>query len=384
MTETHRNGVGAITPRQRIFAALERSRPPEDRMAVPRTAVPRTAVPRQWPGRLPPDRVPLMELSIDWKVVRGLNCSDYFDLIEQLDLDAVSVNQVMYLLGLRPLLFRFKKSYTDPWSVRCRITGELLPYAASHPLRTMEDLRHFRVPDPRKDPVLKAVRRVARRFRGRRAVMFVARAVFAASWHLCGLERLLESYLLEPEFALAIGRMVVDYNKELHRLAIDEGTDLIVLGDDYAHKTGTIMSPDQFREFVLPGLRAVVENIKAYGAFCVKHTDGNIWAILEDIVDTGIDGLGPLEPNAGMDLAEVKRSVGDRVCVVGNVDVDLLCRGSVDEVRRATRTLIEKVSPGGGHILSSGNSITSAVRPENFRAMVETAHTYGRYPIKPR
>ena len=70
-----------------------------------------------------------------------------------------------------------------------------------------------------------------------------------------------------------------------------------------------------------------------------------------------------------------------RVCVVGNVDVDLLCRGSADQVRQSTRALIDVVSPGGGHILSSGNSITSAVQPENFLAMVETAHEYGRYPI---
>jgi len=322
-----------------------------------------------------------MELSVDWKVVRGLDCSGYFDLIEYLDLDAVSVNQVMYLLGLRPLFFRFKKSYTDVWGVRRKITTELLPYVSSHTIRRMEDLGHFRIPDPRRDPVLKAVRRVVRHFRGRRAVMLVGRAVFAASWYLCGMERLLESYLLEPVFAASIGRMVIEYNKELHRLAIAEGVDLIVLGDDYAHKTGTIMSPALFREFILPGLTEVVGNIKAGGTYCVKHTDGNIWAILEDIVDTGVDGIGPLEPAAGMDLGKVKGVVGDRVCVVGNVDVDLLCRGSAEEVHRATRALITSVSPGGGHILSSGNSITSAVRPENFRTMVETAHDYGRYPI---
>jgi uroporphyrinogen decarboxylase len=322
-----------------------------------------------------------MELSIDWKVIRGLNCSGYFDLIERLDLDAVSVNQVMYLLGLRPLVFRFKNSYTDVWGVRRRITSELLPYASSHPIRTMEELRSFRPPDPRKDPVLQAVRKTVRRFKGRRAVLFVGRAVFAASWYLCGMERLLESYLLEPEFALALGRMVTEYNRELHRLAVSEGADLIVLGDDYAHKSGTIMSPGQFREFVLPGLTEVVENIRNCGAWCVKHSDGNIWAILDDIVNTGVHGIGPLEPAAGMDLAKVKRATAGRVCVVGNVDVDLLCRGSVGEVEQATRRLIETVSAGGGHILSSGNSITSAVKPENFRTMVETAHRCGRYPI---
>jgi uroporphyrinogen decarboxylase len=349
-----------MTPRERIFAALERHSPAQ---------------------RSTPDRVPVMELAIDWKVIRGLDCAGYFDLIERLDLDAVSVNQVMYLLGLNPLVFRFKKTFTDVWGVRRRITEEMLAIATSHPIGSMEDLRDFRVPDPRKDPVLKAVRKVVRHFNGRRAVLVVGRAVFAASWYLCGMSRLLESYLLEPEFARALGRMVVNYNRELHRLAIAEGADLIVLGDDYAHKTGTIMSPAHFREFILPGLSEVVENIKSCGAYCVKHTDGNIWAILDDIVNTGIDGIGPLEPEAGMDLGEVKKAVRGRVCVVGNVDVDLLCRGSAEQVRQNTRALIRSVSPGGGHILSSGNSITSAVQPENFRTMVEAAHEYGRYPI---
>jgi len=344
-----------MKPRQRILAALDR--------------------------RNLPDRVPLMEMAIDWKVMRGLECSRYFDLIEQLDLDAVPANQVMYLLGLRPLLFRFKNSYTDVWGVRCRLTTELLPYAVGHPVHSLAELRRFRAPDPSRDPALEAVRKVVRRFGGRRAVLFLGRAVFAASWHLCGMQRLLESYLLEPEFARALGRLVVEYNKELHRLVIAEGADLIVLGDDYAHKSGTIMSPAQFREFILPGLKEVVQNIKACGARCVKHTDGNIWGILDDIVSTGIDGLGPLEPGAGMDLGEVKRAVGDRVCVVGNVDVDLLCRGTTEQIRQATLSLLGSVSPGGGHILSSGNSIISAVQPQNLLAMVETARRYGRYPI---
>ena len=72
-----------MKPRERIIGALERS---------------------PAPGRSLPDRVPVMEMAIDWKIVRGLDCSGYFDLIERLDLDGVTVNQVMYLLGLRPLV----------------------------------------------------------------------------------------------------------------------------------------------------------------------------------------------------------------------------------------------------------------------------------------
>jgi uroporphyrinogen decarboxylase len=323
-----------------------------------------------------PDCLPIMEMAIDWKVVRGLGYRSYFDLVEQLDLDGVCVNQVLYLMGLRGVSLALTRRYTDVWGVRKRLFHELMPYTTEHPVQSLADLRRYRPPDPRRDPLLGAVRKTARRFRGRRAIVLAAQAVFAASWNLCGMERLLSSYLLEPELAFELAHLVLEYNLVLHREAIRAGCEVIILSDDYAHKSGPLMSPGQFREFVLPGLTAAVANIHDAGGMCIKHTDGNVWELLEDIVGTGIDGLGPLEPAAGMDLAEVKRRYGSRVCVMGNVDVDLLCRGSTSDVQRATMTLLQTVSVGGGHILSSGNSITSAVRPENFRAMVSTARAW--------
>jgi uroporphyrinogen decarboxylase len=204
---------------------------------------------------------------------------------------------------------------------------------------------------------------------------------FAAAWNLCGMERLLTSYLEEPGFAGRLGAIVLEYAIGLCRLAVGEGADVVVLTDDYAHKTGPLMSPMQFREFVLPFLAEAVRTVRGTGALCVKHTDGDVSSLIDDIVGTGVDAVGPLEPAAGMDLAEVKRRFGSRVAVVGNLDVDLLCRGSAEEVRSAARALIESVSPGGGHVLSSGNTITSAVRSASFVAMVRAARDFGRYPM---
>jgi uroporphyrinogen decarboxylase len=195
---------------------------------------------------------------------------------------------------------------------------------------------------------------------------------------------MLLSYIEAPELALRLAELVTGYYERLLPLAAAQGARIIVLTDDYAHKTGCLMSRDHFRRFILPGLRRVVRAVKGTGAFCVKHSDGNIGSIADLLVDTGIDALGPLEPAAGMDLAEVKRRYGDRVAVVGNVDVDLLSRGSRQEVERATAGLIRTVSPGGGHVLSSGNTLTSAVRPENYRAMLAVARRLGGYPIRPQ
>jgi len=342
-----------MTPRERVFAALSRREP---------------------------DRLPVLELAIVWKVMRGLGFRDYFRLVEALDLDAVPVNQVLYLLGWRRCLGPLVRRFRDGWGTGYRLTGELLPFPNRFPLARLEDLERYRPPRPEDDPLLAAVRLVARRC-PRRAVLLASRADFAASWYLCGLDRLLVSYLEAPELALRLAEMVTGYYERLLPLAAAQGAQIIVLTDDYAQKTGCLMSREHFRRFILPGFKRVVDAVKGAGAFCVKHSDGNIGAIADLLVETGIDGLGPLEPAAGMDLAEVKRRYGDRVAVLGNVDVDLLSRGSRQEVERATAELIRTVSPGGGHILSSGNTLTSAVRPENYRAMLATARRLGGYPI---
>lgn len=343
-----------MTPRERLLVALRRGTP---------------------------DRLPVMELAIDGKVIRGAGAADLFDLAERLDLEGVAANQVAYLLGIRGAILRRARTITVPWGVPKRLMGELLPYAIRHPVRTAADLDRLRPPDPRRDPLLGAVRETARRLRGRRAVVFVAPVDFSASWNLCGMERLLASYLEEPSFALRLGELALAYGRELCRLAVREGADVVVLSDDYAHKSGPLMSPAQLRRFVAPLLAEAVRSVHEAGALCVKHTDGDVRELLDDIVATGVDAVGPLEPAAGMDLAEVKRRYGSRVAVVGNLDVDLLCRGGVEEVRAATRRIVASVSRGGGHVLSSGNTITSAVRPENFAAMVRTARELGGYPI---
>jgi len=92
--------------------------------------------------------------------------------------------------------------------------------------------------------------------------------------------------------------------------------------------------------------------------------------------------LHPLEPVAGMDIGKVKQRYGDRITVVGNVDCTyILPHGTQKEVIDAVKETIAKGSPGGGHIISSSNSIHHGVNPENYKTMVQTARKYGKYPI---
>lgn len=336
-----------MSPRERLLAALRREKV---------------------------DRVPVMEMGIDRAVIRGLGFRGYLAMIEGLDLDGVAVNQLLYEIGWRRFILPHVKSYTDEWGVRYRLDGELLPIPVGHPIPAPSALERYRAPSPRKNPLLGAVRRVRSRFPDR-AVVVVSRNDFSAAWHLCGMTALMMAFIDDPKFAFRLVSMAGNYYRELFRLCIAAGADVVVLTDDYAYKTGTLMSREHFTRFVLPELNRSVGVIREAGALCVKHTDGDISGIMDLIVDTGVDAIGPLEPAAGNDLAEIQKNWGDRVALVGNIDVDLLSRGGRAEVMKTTASVVRSLAGAGGHVLSSGNTITSAVNPKNFVAMVESGRS---------
>lgn len=333
-------------------------------------------------SRREPDMVPVWELIINRPVIEALfGDISYFDFVERMDLDGVTVfedNLAVEWLD--------SHTYRDEWGIVWRVEPETgIPYRIDGPIKEERDLDNYIPPDPDADHRLKTLEEAVRRFKGEKAIVFLGHDAFEFSHYLYGMENLLVAYITNPEFVHRLARVVVDYKKRVMERAIEMGADIVMTGDDYADRRGPIMSPDHFREFVLPYLKEMVDLAKSKGVPFIKHTDGNIWPIIDMIVETGIDGLDPLEPIAGMDIGRVKELYGDRIAVVGNVDCgELLSRGTVEEVVEAVKETIAKASPGGGHILASSNSIHPAVKPENYKAMVEAAREFGRYPIDPK
>jgi len=101
---------------------------------------------------------------------------------------------------------------------------------------------------------------------------------------------------------------------------------------------------------------------------------------MDDLLTQGMNAIHPLEPGS-MDLLELKKRYGHRVTLVGNIDIDLLTRGTPQQVKKQVRDRIRMLGRGYGYILSSSNSITPACLPENVKAMIEALLEYGRYPI---
>ena len=162
----------------------------------------------------------------------------------------------------------------------------------------------------------------------------------------------------------------------------DIGADFVWTGDDYAGNTGPFMSPASFRELFWPGLKRVAAGFIELHLPFIKHCDGNIWPIVDMMVNAGVTCLDPIDPAGGMDLAEVKAKFGHRVAVKGNVDcAGVLVSGTREEVVAATVEALRKGMPGGGYIWSSSNSIHASVNPENYRVMMDTLRARGRYPM---
>jgi len=151
--------------------------------------------------------------------------------------------------------------------------------------------------------------------------------------------------------------------------------DFVLCGDDLAFKTAPFFSPETFRRILLPHMRRVARAIERPW---IQHSDGNLLPIFEDFLSLGMNGLHPIEPEA-MDIFQLKRDYGRRLCLCGNIDVNILSLGTPEAVRAEVRRKVPILMKGGGYVAASSTSITEYVKPENFAAMIDELRACGGY-----
>jgi uroporphyrinogen-III decarboxylase len=185
-----------------------------------------------------------------------------------------------------------------------------------------------------------------------------------------------------PKFIKEVHEVIASFTAECYKAYMDVGAEVFVESGDLAYHTGPMMSPKKFRELLLPAYRIITDTVHERGQKIVLHTDGQVTPLLNFVVDCGFDGLQSLEPTAGVDLALVKKKVGDKLCLMGNIDVahDLVY-GTKDEVFNAVKYAIKTGGPGGGFMVSAAN-MHPGVKVENLKWMIEATKKYGEYPLK--
>jgi len=330
--------------------------------------------------RRQPDRVPILEFAIHPAVIAKAcpRAATQAEFEQIMDFDAVCARHNFLAVQTNP-----DGTYFDEWGVLYGPSSEMQDHPIRGPIRSRDDLARWRPPDADLPHRLGDLPMLAARFKHRKAIVFLQRAAFMHSASLRGFDNLLADFIEDPEFAHELMDRVLEANIRLARNAVRAGADIIVLADDYAGNKTTFFSPAHFEEFVRPPLKRMVDAVHEAGALAIKHSDGNLWRILDRIVDTGVDAINPLEPVAGMDIGEVKRRYGDRVCLVGNIDCSyILSEAPERDVVEAVKDCLRKAAAGGGLIISSSNCIHSAVKPENYLAMIRAVKQYGCYPIR--
>jgi len=184
-----------------------------------------------------------------------------------------------------------------------------------------------------------------------------------------------------PRFIKEVHEVIAKFTAECYKSYMEAGAEVFVESGDLAYHTGPMMSPKKFNELLLPAYKIITDTVHEQGGKIVLHTDGQITPLLDFVIDCGFDGLHSLEPTANVDLALVKKKVGDKLCLLGNIDVaHVLTYGTKQEVYDAVKYAIKTAGPGGGFIISAAN-MHPAVKVPNLRWMVEATKEFGTYPI---
>jgi uroporphyrinogen decarboxylase len=326
-----------VTSRERVLAALQRRQP---------------------------DRVPYLELFVDRILARQLlGWSEVVPPAVDLEHNPYTHEEMKAVaehLGLDALFYVLRA----PVYVQHIAGQDGRAFYGDGLVRTDRDLALMELPDPT-DERLYAEARAFVGAKGERAAAFVTRAGISPTLLSMGMEGFsVALYENRPLLETVLDRYF-DWSIEVARRVCRMGFDLYVTTDDMAFKTGPMFSPAVFRELVMPRYRRLAKEVSLPW---VVHSDGNIEPFLADMLTLGIVGLHPLEKGA-MDIRQAKARYGDRLCVLGNVDLNILGDGTVEETEAEVRGLLADLGPGGGYIISSGNSLASYLKPENVNAM---------------
>ena len=151
------------------------------------------------------------------------------------------------------------------------------------------------------------------------------------------------------------------------------------LCSDYCFNSGPFLSPSQFGEFVTPYLAKLIQGYRDMGFYTIKHTDGNVMPIIDQLVEAGPHALHSLDPQGGVDIAVVKERHGDRICLIGNVSCGILDTGSDEEVVEAARYALRHGMPNGGYVFSTSNCIYTGMRLSRYELMLDVWRREGNY-----
>jgi len=205
--------------------------------------------------------------------------------------------------------------------------------------------------------------------------------------NLRGMEQFMMDLALTPEYATALMEILAVIYCDVYALALKEVgpyIQIVEAQDDLGAQLQPLISPASWRQIIKPSQKLIFDTIHrlAPQAKIVFHTDGNVYSLIPDFIEIGVDVLNPIQPSARqMDSFELKKAFGDRISFHGAMDVQTVLNQDEATVRADVRKRIRALGPGGGFILAPANHIQHDIPPENIVAMYDEARRFGQYPL---
>jgi uroporphyrinogen decarboxylase len=284
--------------------------------------------------------------------------------------------------------------YRDMWGIEWQFMLDAYSVYSS-PLstaKTIADIENHPWPDPYDPKVVTGLKERAKWLFENTDYILVGDSIkggiLTKALQIRGYEQMFGDLANNIEFAEALMDKLLDLYKHFWTHFLNEVgpyVQMVYFTDDIGGQSSMIISPDTFRQLVMPRIGNLIDHIKSQADVkFLYHTDGTVTPVVEDIIKMGADILNPIQTSAlGMDTSVLKELYHGRLCFHGAIDVQqMLPFSSPDGVRYDVAKRIYDLGRGGGYILAPCHNIGSDVPPENVEAMYAAAYEYGRYPIQ--
>ncbi len=345
-----------------------------------------------------PDRVPWIENDIEEGLQERIMGTTQFapgDLCEKLGMDgfgyhfpmggqAVAGQALQAAASFKETYYHPQKvtfDFVPPWIAEMGVIPETGRTFIKKGLLTSNDsLKLFDeyLPDPDHPARYEQVAKWIDRYKGDYAVFARIRLGSASLLESMGLVEFAYNIYDNPELIKEVHRRFSEWSARVVEHLNKLDFDFYWVNDDHADTRSTWMSREQYQQFFLPYQRIVADAMKKPWVF---HSDGNLLPILDDLLSLGMAGLHPIQPSA-MDIKEIKQKYGNRVCILGNIDLDYtLTLGPPEGVDKEVKERIASAGVNGGYIITSANSLTDYCKTENVWAMAKAIKKYGKYPL---
>jgi uroporphyrinogen decarboxylase len=321
------------------------------------------------------------------------------ELIEELNIDLcyIGLNKASSV----PAFDYGMEIYTDEWGASFRklenISG--LSYEIFDPVlkdATIDDLDDFPWPDPYNPELIEGLEERARDLYENTNLALIGKfsnSIFEQSFYLRGFEQMLMDVSLNPEFVNALMSKMVDFalaRLEVGLKACGQYIQCVrFAGDDMGQQSGLLMSPKMFRQVIKPQFSRYYKTARAMideynpEIKIIAHTDGDVYPIIPDYIEMGLDVLNPVQPYvAEMEQEKLKAEFGDQLSFHAAIDIQrVMPFGTPEEVTTEAIKTMRALGPGGGYILAPTHYLQGDVPPENIIALRDAVLEYGRYPL---